>query len=76
MTYRELSDKVKSNRGILAILKTRPDRLSAVQKTKLAQFLKDNPAIQAIYKFQQQLHELLMHRAMIAKWCRKAIPQF
>ena len=26
--------------------------------------------------FQEQLHELLMHRAMTAKWCRKAIPQF
>lgn len=76
MTYRELSDNVKSNRGVLAILRTRPDRLSSPQKTKLAQFLKDNPAIEAIYQFQQQLHQLLMHRAMTAKWCRKSIPQF
>lgn len=53
MTYRELSDKVKSNRGVLAILRTRPDRLSPQQQTKLAQFLKDNPAIEAIYQFQQ-----------------------
>ena len=76
MTYRELSNKVKSNRGVLAILRTRPDRLSTHQKTKLAQFLKENPAIDAIYQFQQQLHTLLMHRSMTAKWCRKTIPQF
>jgi transposase len=31
MTYRELSDKVKSNRGILALLRTRPDRLTPQQ---------------------------------------------
>jgi transposase len=76
MTYRELSDKVKSNRGVLAILRTRPDRLSDLQKIKLAQLLKDNPAIEAIYQFQQQLHQLLMHRAMTAKWCCNTIPQF
>lgn len=76
MTYRELSDKVKSNRGVLALLRTRPDRLSPQQKTKLDSFLKENPAIKAIYQFQQRLHELLMHRAMTARWCRKTIPQF
>jgi transposase len=28
MTYRELSNKIKNNRGILALLRTRPDRLT------------------------------------------------
>jgi len=76
MTYRELSDKVKSNRGVLALLRTRLDRLSPQKKIKRDTFLKENPAIEAIYQFQQQLHELLMHRAMTAQWCRKTIPQF
>ncbi len=76
MTYRELSDKVKSNRGILAILRTKPERLTPKQQIKKEQFFADNPAINVIYQFQQQLHELLMHRAMNAKWCRKKIPRF
>ena len=39
-------------------------------------FLAENPPIAAIYQFQQQLHQLLMHRAMNKRWCRKKIPQF
>ena len=39
MTYRELSDKVKSNRGILALLRTRPDRLTCQQLIKRNAFL-------------------------------------
>jgi len=76
MTYRELSEKVKSNRGILAILRTKPERLSSHQKAKLEVFLKENPAIEAIYQFQKQSHELLLHKAMNKDWCRKTIPQF
>ena len=76
MTYRELSDKVKSNRGILALLRTRPDRLTPQQLTKRNAFLAEHPAIDAIYQFQQQLHALLMHRSMNKDWCRKTIPRF
>ena len=76
MTYRELSDKVKSNRGILALLRTRPDRLTPQQLIRRNAFLAEHPAIDAIYQFQQQLHTLLMHRSMNKDWCRKTIPGF
>lgn len=49
MTYRELSSKVKSNRGILALLRTRPNNLSPKKKIKLELFFAENPAIAAIY---------------------------
>lgn len=76
MTYRELSNKVKNNRGILALLRTRPDRLKPPQLIKRDAFLAEHPAIDAIYQFQQQLHQLLMNKAMNKDWCRKAIPHF
>ncbi|HHL3494059.1 TPA: transposase, partial [Legionella pneumophila] len=76
MTYRELSDKVKSNRGILSVLRTKPERLTSKQLAKRDQFLAENPAIDAIYQFQQELHQLLMHKAMTQNWCRKTIPRF
>jgi len=76
MTYRELSDKVKSNRGILAVLRTKPSNLTTYQKTKRDAFLKENPAIDAIYQFQQQLYELLMKKTMNKKQCQKTIPKF
>lgn len=76
MTYRELSSKVKSNRGILALLRTRPDNLSPHKLQKRDAFLAENPAIDAIYQFQQQLHQLLLNKAMNQHWCRKHIPKF
>jgi len=50
-TYRELSRKVKSNRGILALLRTQPDKLSPQKLQKRDVFLAENPAIDAIYQF-------------------------
>ena len=34
MTYRELSSDIKNNRGILALLRTRPDRLTEEKKAE------------------------------------------
>ncbi|KTD61975.1 TnpA transposase [Legionella santicrucis] len=76
MTYRELSHEIKNNRGILALLRTRPNNLSEENKVKRDVFLNQNPAIEAIYQFQQELHSLLMKRALTQRACRKVIPTF
>lgn len=75
MTYRELSHQIKSNRGILALLRTRPDKLTPKKKIKRDAFLAENPAIAAIYQFQQEIHALLLRKAMNKDWCRKKIPK-
>ena len=67
MTYRELSSKVKSNRGILSVLRTRPDHLSEHKRLKRDVFLAENPEIAAIYHFQQQLHALLLKKGFIER---------
>ena len=76
MTYRELSREVKSNRGILALLRTRPDNLTPAKQAKRDSFLAQNPAIEAIYHVQQQLHQLLMNKALNQSKCREIIPVF
>lgn len=76
MTYRELSSEIKSNRGILALLRTRPHNLSADKKIKRDKFLTENPAIAAIYQFQQHMHEILMKKTLTKKACQKLIPTF
>lgn len=76
MTYRELSSEIKSNRGILALLRTRPDNLTAEKKIKRDKFLTENPAIAAIYQFQQHMHEILMKKTLTKKACQKLIPTF
>lgn len=54
----------------------RPDNLTEEKKAKRDSFLTQNPAIHAIYQFQQQLHSLLMKRALTQRACRKVIPEF
>ena len=76
MTYRTLSSQVKNNRGILALLRTRPDNLTPEKTLKRDTFLAQNPAIDAIYQFQQQLHRLLMNKALNQHKCRELIPLF
>lgn len=74
--YRELSADVKHNRGILSILRTRPENLSEERMLKCNKFLQENPAIQAIYQFQQELHDLLMYKTLDKPRCRNLIPIF
>ena len=76
MTYRTLSTQVKSNRGILALLRTKPDNLTPIKKAKRDKFLAENPAIDAIYQFQQELHGLLMRKTLNKVQCRELIPEF
>jgi transposase len=76
MTYRTLSADVKSNRGIMALLRTKPENLTEHKKMKRDAFLAQNPAIAAVYQFQQRLHTLLMKRALTQKACQKVIPVF
>ena len=43
MTYRQLSKQIKSNRSILALLRTRPDNLNPEKKAKRdAEYLRKN----------------------------------
>nr|WP_239005249.1 transposase [Legionella sp. MW5194] len=76
MTYRELASNVKSNRGIMALLRTKPERLTPLKKAKRDAFLADNPAIEAVYQFQQQLHNILMKKMLTKNRARQLIPRF
>ena len=75
MTYRELTPELKNNRGLLAALRTRSDNLSEERRLRRDTFLGEHPAIDSIYQFQQQLHDLLMHKSATKKKCKVLIPQ-
>ena len=75
-TCHTINGDMKYQRGILAMLRTRPERLSDVKKSKLDHFLKDNPAIEALYHFKEQLLALLKHKHQKAKQCKGLIPIF
>jgi len=75
-TYQEIDPKIKHQRGLLAALRTNPDNLSAKRLHRRDEYLKQHPAIEAIYEFKRRLHVLLMKKTVQARRCRRLIPIF
>jgi transposase len=75
-TYQDIDPSIKNKRGILAALRTRPDNLSSIRLAKRDNYLKLNPAINAIYDFKQLIHRLLMKKSMKVRHCKRLIPLF
>ncbi|MBL8677124.1 MAG: transposase [Alphaproteobacteria bacterium] len=75
-SFKELSGGIKYNRGLLAALRTRPERLTESRKNLRDSFFKENPVIESLYLFQQRMYELLLREKMAKKQCRKLVREF
>lgn len=75
-TCHSINPQMKYHRGVLAMFRTRPEHLSETRRLKLKQFLDEQPAIQALYQFKEQLFTLLKHKHRKAKECKSLIPIF
>jgi transposase len=75
-TYQDIDPKMKNKRGLLAALRTNPENLTTKRMQKRDEYLKQQPVIDAIYQFKQQLRRLLMKKTMQAKRCQRMIPLF
>jgi transposase len=75
-TYQEIDPKIKNQRGLLAALRTHPENLTPSRLKKRDEYLKQQPIIETIYQFKQQLHRVLMKKTMQAKRCKRIIPVF
>lgn len=75
-TYQEVDPAMKYQRGLLSALRTKPTNLSVKQLIKRNEYLKQQPAIDAIYQFKQRLYRVLMKKTMTAKRCQRIIPLF
>ena len=75
-TYQKIDPEMKHQRGLLACLRTKPNNLSVKQHIKRNAYLKQQPAIDAIYQFKQSLYRVLMKKTMTAKRCKRIIPLF
>ncbi|MAS86954.1 MAG: ISL3 family transposase [Micavibrio sp.] len=69
-TWQSIDGKQKYNRGMLRIMRSKPENLSDKDKNKLAAYLDKEPAIAALYEFKQKLYQLFMHKKQTAKKCR------
>ncbi len=75
-TYQDIDPKMKNKRGLLAALRTNPENLSVKRLQKRDDYLKQQPTIDAIYQFKQQLRRLLMKKTLKARQCKRMIPIF
>lgn len=75
-TYQEIDPLLKYKRGLLAALRTHHNRLTVNKQLQRDAYLKQNPAIAAIYNFKCKLHRLLTLKHRKAKHCRRLIPIF
>lgn len=76
LTFQEIDPSIKNKRCILAALRTHPNKLSDNRLIKRDNYLKINPAINAIYDFKQRIYRILMKKSMKAKNYKRLIPLF
>lgn len=75
-TWAQLDPKGRANRGLLSLMRRRPDRLQPEQWTRLLEYVKSHPAIEAVWGFWQRLGRLLRFKHRRARQCRRLIPLF
>lgn len=75
-TWAHLDPKGKANRGLLSLMRRLPKNLKPDQWERLKAYLKENPALEAVYAFWQKLGRLLRLKCLTAKRCLRLIPLF
>jgi transposase len=71
--WRQIDPQQRYNRGLLSLLRRRRDRLSPEQVDRLELYFKAYPAIAELYRFKQELWELLRPSGMLPRACRARI---
>jgi transposase len=74
--WRQLDPKGSSHRGLLSLMRRLPKNLKPEQGQRLLTYLKENPALEAVYGFWQKLGRLLRLKHRTARQCRRLIPFF
>jgi len=73
--WRELDPAGSAHRGLVRLMRRRPERLGPEQAQRLAAYLQKHPGVGAVYAFRQQLWNLLSLRTLNPPACRRFIPQ-
>ena len=74
--WRQLDPNGSRNRGLVSLMRRRPDRLREDQVQRLEDYLRSHPDIHALYDFKQELWKMLSHKALNPPACRKLVPTF
>ena len=74
--WKQIDPAGAKNRGLLSLMRRHRYNLSAEQQDRLADYLRQNPALEAIYLFKQRLCSLLLKKHRTAKQCHQLAHRF
>ena len=60
--WKELDPTGAKNRGLLSLIRRHRHHLKPEQHARLSQYLRENPAMEAVYRFKQKLCYLLLNK--------------
>ena len=73
--FRRIAPELGRNRGYLAALRKRPDRLTPSQRQRLRDLFERHPAFKPIYSQMRNLCDLITLRHRTARQCRRLAPR-
>ena len=73
--WRELDPKGSRNRGLVSLMRRHRHNLTPEQQRRLADYLAEHPALEAIYRFKQRLCYLLLKKHRTRKQCQQLAPR-
>jgi len=74
--WKDLDAVGARNRGLLSLMRRHRHNLSFAQQERLAAYLRDRPALEAIYRFKQRLCYALLEKGRNQKRCQKLARRF
>lgn len=75
-TWGELDERGRKNRGLLSLMRRRPDKLRADQVERLNNYLHSVPGLAPLYGVWQDLCRLLRSKGLCQHGCRQLLPEF
>ena len=74
--WKELDPDGARNRGLLSLMRRHRHNLTGQQSERLAAYLRERPALAAIYRFKQRLCYALLKKSCNQKRCQKLAQRF
>jgi transposase len=74
--WREIDPIGSKNRGLLSLMRRHCQNLTPIQQERLAAYLRERPALEAIYRFKQRLCCVLLEKGRNQKRCQKLARRF
>lgn len=75
-TWGDLDERGRKNKGLLSLMRRRPDRLRPDQEERLHQYIDSIPGLRPLYLVWQDLLRLLRLKGFSQRDCRRIIPEF